>query len=86
MSYDQPGFRFDTAMSVNPRSEPGPRRACQRIDHPFSAKDEAIKWLLAATLATSTLLSCHASYAAQKTIEWSDDLQWASIHTVLAIR
>jgi hypothetical protein len=35
---------------------------------------EAAKWLLAGALATSMLLSCHAAHAAQKTIEWSDDM------------
>jgi hypothetical protein len=55
--------------------EPGPRHTCQRVDHPSPRKSEAIKWLLAAALATSTLLSCRASHAAQKTIEWFDDLQ-----------
>jgi hypothetical protein len=34
-----------------------------------------MKWLLAVALAASTLLSCYASYAAQKTIEWLDEIQ-----------
>jgi hypothetical protein len=34
-----------------------------------------MKWLLAAALAAATLLSCHASDAAQKTIAWLDDIQ-----------
>jgi hypothetical protein len=38
-------------------------------------KSAAMKWLLAAVLAASTLLSCYASHAAQKTIEWLDDIQ-----------
>jgi hypothetical protein len=41
-------------------------------------KGEATRWLLAAALAGSTLLSCHVSYAAQKTIEWLDDMQCSS--------
>jgi hypothetical protein len=36
------------------------------------------KACLAAALAAATLLSCHASYAAQKTIEWLDDIQCSS--------
>jgi hypothetical protein len=35
---------------------------------------KSAKWFLAGALATSMLLSCHASHAAQKTIEWSDDM------------
>ena len=45
------------------------------MDPEFPQKSEANKWLLAAALATSTLLSCHVSYAAQRTITWYDDLQ-----------
>jgi hypothetical protein len=72
--YNHPGFRLDTASSLGSRSESGPRRAYQRGGHNSSRRSAAIKWLLA-TLATATLLSCHVSYAAQKTIEWLDEIQ-----------
>jgi hypothetical protein len=75
MSYDHLGFRLNAATGIGSRSEPGARRACQRDNHNSSRRSAAIRRLLTAALATSTLLCCQVSYAAQKTIEWFDDLQ-----------
>jgi hypothetical protein len=48
------------------------------VNHSSPRKNEAFKWLAVAALAAATLLSCPASYAAQKTIEWLDDIQCSS--------
>jgi hypothetical protein len=45
------------------------------INRNSSRKSATIRRFLAVALATVMLLSCHASYAAQKTIEWLDELQ-----------
>jgi hypothetical protein len=47
------------------------------INRNFPRKSEVTKRLLA-VVATMTLLSCHASAAALKTIEWFDELQCSS--------
>jgi hypothetical protein len=49
-------------------------RALNRVNRAFARKSAAMNWLLAATLAAAALC-CRASYAAQKTIEWLDEIQ-----------
>jgi hypothetical protein len=55
-------------------NSPGVRQRRNRRPHPGPhQKRAATEWLLAAALAASLLLCCHASFAAQKSIEWFDD-------------